>query len=900
MSNRHPAAPSTAGGSRASGVETAAAGAEPLEAAEGTEGAAPELQESRLLLATLAARLAPLWPWIVLLAIAWLGWHELKLVDIAAVRGLLRGTEADLVLVLLAATAANLAVFGLYDVLALGPLSRPPAAGARWTTGVVSFAWSNFLTLGPLAGPALRLWLYRSLGVERSRSRSALTFILAALSLALLGWCGAMATPLPGIVTGAGVAGLVGARWALALGFWALAAATLRALPRLRLAPAVVRGWEGNSAALAAVASLDWLLAWGVFHLALTGLHGGIDPWISMPAFFVGQLIGLLSFIPGGLGSADAYWLVALAGAAGGHDRILAGLLLYRIVYYVLPWACATLVLAGRLVRAGPRIGAFVRTAIASYTFLCGAILLASAATPSLADRTAFLRKTVPLALVEISHGASVVLGFLLLVVSRGLARGYRSSHRVALSLFLAGALTTFLKGLDFEEAILSLLAAALLLVLHRPFARAGRLRPPLEFVVSVGVFAVVLFAAIGFGSLTRVPEVPAVFGHFGYLAHGARFLRGLLLLSGLAASVAFHFALRARAHDPLPDAAEIDRALADVRAFGTGTNALLVACGDKAIFRAAAPERRAAPPGYIAYRTAGRFLVAYSDPVCPPSSERDMLAAFRDHAAASDRDVILYQISAGFLPVAHDFGFSFFKLGEEAIVDLARFDLKGNKAKTLRHALNLVEKQGGEFAIVAGEPLRALLPELRRVSDDWLADKHAVEKRFSIGRFDDTYLMLFPCALVRDAGGRIAAFANLLEGARDEELSVDLMRYSARREEAGGLRDVMDYLFLRLMLHGKERGFRRFNLGMAPLASVGELRWARPFERLAHFVFRHGEHWYNYQGLRRYKEKFDPRWEPRYMAYPRPWDWPLASTTTAALIAGGWRTLVFPRGEAE
>ncbi len=901
MSERLPAIPPTAGPARADGAGPAAEGPEGLETPEGAEGGGPELQESRLLLATLAARLAPLWPWIILAVIAWLGWHELRQVDVAAVRGLLRQTDADLVLLLLAATAANLAVFGLYDVVALGPLSRPPAPGARWTAGVVSFAWSNFLTLGPLAGPALRLWLYRSLGVERHRSRSALTSILAALSLALLGWCGAMAVPLPGrIAAAAGAAGVVGARCSLVVGSWVLAAATLRALPRLRLAPAAVRGWEGHPAALAAVASLDWVIAWGVFHLALAGLHGGIDPWISVPAFFVGQLIGLLSFIPGGLGSADAYWLVALAGAAGGHDRVLAGLLLYRAIYYVLPWACATLVLAGRLVRTGPRTGAFLRTALASYTFLCGAILLASAATPSLAERSAFLRKSVPLALVEISHGASVVLGFLLLVVSRGLARGYRSSHRVALSLFLAGALTTFLKGLDFEEAILSLLAAAMLMVLHRPFERSGRLRPPAEFVVSVGAFAVVLFAAIGFGSLSRVPEVSAVFSHFGYLAHGARFLRGLLLLAGLAASVAFDFALRARAHDPLPDSAGIERALADVRAFGTGTNALLVACGDKAIFRAAAPEGRAPPPGYIAYRTAGRFLVAYSDPVCPPGSERDMLAAFLDHAAGSDRDVILYQISAGALPVAHDFGFSFFKLGEEAIVDLTRFDLRGNKAKTLRHAVNLVEKQGGEFAIAAGESLRALLPELRQVSDDWLADKHVVEKRFSIGRFEEAYMLRFPCALVRDSGGRITAFGNLLEGPHGEELSVDLMRYSARREQAGGLRDVMDYLFLRLMLHGKERGFRRFNLGMAPLASVGELRRARPFERLAHFVFRHGEHWYNYQGLRRYKEKFDPHWEPRYMAYPRPWDWPLASTTTAALIAGGWRALVFPRGETE
>ncbi len=323
-----------------------------------------------------------------------------------------------------------------------------------------------------------------------------------------------------------------------------------------------------------------------------------------------------------------------------------------------------------------------------------------------------------------------------------------------------------------------------------------------------------------------------------------------------------------------------------------SSTNAMLVASGDKAIFR---PDGEAEGAGYIAYRTAGRFLVAFSDPVAAPEAQRGLLAAFLERAAEVDREVILYQITPSMLPVAHDFGFTFFKLGEEAIVDLARFDLKGNKARKWRHAVNAVEKSGGSFEVVEGEVLGGLLAELRRVSDAWLAEKHVAEKRFSIGRFDESYLLRFPAAIVRDDAGRIAAFANILEGRPGEEMSVDLMRYTGEGE---GMHDVMDYLFIRLMLIAKERGYRRFNLGMAPLAAVGDERWARPFERLAHFFFRHGEQWYNYQGLRRYKEKFDPIWEPRYMAYPRPWDWPLAVTSTAALIAGGWRSLFSTKGE--
>lgn len=859
------------------------------EDAPGSELPAPE--GLRLALSTLVAWLRPIWPWLVLVPLGWLGWHELTQIDVSSVRELLRATDVSWVPILLGATAFNLMLFGLYDVAAFGSRRNPPALAVRFSVGVVSFAWSNFLTLGPLAGPVLRLWLYRSYGVPGKKASAALTSILVALSAGLLIWCAVFFLPLP--TTSLAI------RFALVVPIGALVAAALRRVSRMRIAPAAVRHWEGSQGLLIAVASGDWLIAWVAFHLSLTALDTGLDPRATLPAFFLGQLIGMLSFIPGGFGSADAYWLLSLTVAAGEHDRVLAALVLYRCVYYIIPWAVATLVLAGRLIRTGPRTGAFVRTAIASYTVLCGIVLLASAATPSLTSRANFLRTTLPLPLVEISHGASVLLGFLLLVIARGLGRGYRSSHRLALALSLAAALTTFLKGLDFEEAILSLVAVAILLVVHQPFQRSGRLAPPVEFIISIGLFAVVFFAAVGFGSLPARPDLPHLLGRFGYLAFGSRFLRGLVLLASFVAVAALHFALRSRVHDQLPDGAAIKSALAEVGVHGRNTSPLLIACGDKAIFRSPAPGPDQPPGGFIAYRTAGRFLVAYADPVCPAGAERDVLGAFLDHAAALDRQVILYQISPTFLPVAHDFGFTFFKLGEEATVDLARFDLKGNKAKSWRNALNALDKAGGRFEILPPEATGPLLRELRQVSDDWLADKHIVEKRFSIGRFDEQYLLRFPCAVVRDAGGRIAGFANLLEGPRGEELSVDLMRYSARREETGGLHNVMDCLFLHLMLYGKERGFQRFNLGMAPLAAVGQERRARPFERLAHLFFRHGEHWYNYQGLRRYKEKFDPIWEPRYMAYRRPWDWPAASTTTAVLIAGGWRALLFPAGES-
>jgi phosphatidylglycerol lysyltransferase len=194
-------------------------------------------------------------------------------------------------------------------------------------------------------------------------------------------------------------------------------------------------------------------------------------------------------------------------------------------------------------------------------------------------------------------------------------------------------------------------------------------------------------------------------------------------------------------------------------------------------------------------------------------------------------------------------------------------------------------------FRVLPPYEVGRVLPELSAISSAWLESKGVRERQFSIGFFDPDYLKRFPCAVVEDESGRIIAFANLLLGPKREELSIDLMRY---RDDAPR---VMDFMFTSLFLYGKERGYARFNMGMAPLSSVGEIRGAHTRERLANLFFQHGETWYNFQGLRLYKEKFGPEWVPRYMAYQNAWEWPVAIAQVSALIAGGWGRVLRGKG---
>ncbi|MEQ1501321.1 MAG: phosphatidylglycerol lysyltransferase domain-containing protein, partial [Myxococcota bacterium] len=112
--------------------------------------------------------------------------------------------------------------------------------------------------------------------------------------------------------------------------------------------------------------------------------------------------------------------------------------------------------------------------------------------------------------------------------------------------------------------------------------------------------------------------------------------------------------------------------------------------------------------------------------------------------------------------------------------------------------------------------------------------------------------------------------------------LSVDLMRFWPDAPNG-----TMEYLFVSLFLWGGAAGFDRFVLGMTPLAGLPDRDLAPVWAKLGQFVFRNGEAFYNFQGLREYKDKFDPRWEPRYLAVQGAWAMPATLRAVNALVSG-------------
>ncbi|HEX5869023.1 MAG TPA: bifunctional lysylphosphatidylglycerol flippase/synthetase MprF, partial [Longimicrobium sp.] len=474
-----------------------------------------------------------------------------------------------------------------------------------------------------------------------------------------------------------------------------------------------------------------------------------------------------------------------------------------------------------------------------------------------------------------------------LLIVSHGVARRLDIAFIVAATWLSLGIAASLLKGADYEEA--ALLAGLLVaLAASRPaFDRkadfwAARFSPGWTF----GIVAVVGAAVwLGFFAFQHVEYSDELWWRFALRQDAPRALRATMLAVVLMLAFGVLRLLRPAPPTltrPTEEELAAARPLIDAQ---TSTVPYLVYLRDKTLLFS--EDGRAC----LMYAVQGRTWVAMGDPVGDPRSVTGLIRRFFELCDDYGGVPVFYQVGKDKLHHYADFGLAFAKLGEEACVDLNGFSLDGADNKPFRLVLNRFGRGGMTFRVVPAEEVDALMPRLQEVSDAWLVEKRTSEKGFSLGFFAPEYVRRFPVAVVEEEG-RVVAFATVWPGPARAELSVDLMRY---RPDAP--RNVMEALILNLMLWGKAEGFGRFNLGMAPLSGLEPSPVAPVWTRIGNFLFQRGEALYNFQGLRTYKEKFHPSWEPRYLAYPGGLALPRITADVSALIAGGYRG-IFRRGK--
>jgi len=637
-----------------------------------------------------------------------------------------------------------------------------------------------------------------------------------------------------------------------------------------------------------AVGALDWSLAAAVMYVLMPDrLNAGFGHFLAI--FVVAQIAGLISHVPGGLGVFEAVMLAGFGATGNAHlaAPILGSLATFRIIYYLMPLGAATVLVLQREAQSlrrhvpwSPWFAGLLPPFFAGLTLVSGAVLLFSGATKALPDRMAILRSVLPLSVLEVSHLLASVIGMLLLILARGLQRRLDAAYWLTLVLLLAGAVFSLLKGIDYEEAIFLGLLALALMPAHQLFYRRASLFSttfsPGWIVAILAVFGCA--AWLVFFSYKHVDYSTSLWWEFSFHHGGApRALRALV--AAAAAGLLFALASLIRPQTPRrasPNETELERAWPLIRNYRSA-QAHLALMGDKHLLFS--PDDRA----FLMYGIEGRSWVSMGDPVGDDDdARRELVWSFMEQCERAGGWPVFYQVSPADLDLYLEVGMNLLKIGEEARVPLADFNLDGKSKKTLRGTLNKLEREGLRLEVIPAQAVPPLMPQLREISDAWLAEKRAREKRFSLGAFDPRYLERTPMALVWQ-GERLLAFANLFLTGNKEEASLDLMRFAPDSPSGS-----MDFLCIALMRWARQEGYRWFNLGMAPMAGMTNRRLAPLWNRFGALVFGRGERFYNFQGLKRYKDKFDPEWEPRYMAVPGGIALPMILANVASLISGG------------
>ena len=525
----------------------------------------------------------------------------------------------------------------------------------------------------------------------------------------------------------------------------------------------------------------------------------------------------------------------------------------------------------------------FAPWTLAITTAAAGVMLLFSSATPSDPMRFLELARVTPLILIEISDFLSSIIGLALILVAFGLSRRLDAAWLASVMLLSVAAILALTKGFYWEESSVLIGVAIVVASFRAAFPRAARLTQ-MEitpgWMVSAGA-AMAGAAIVGWWSFQNVDygRKTVLGAIFNPDADAARAVRS----SAAAAVLLLGFGLWRLLATPAtpkvagesdPEFLRVRSILAGAEAAEPGSNLALL--GDKRFLFSDSGR------SFLMFGVRGRSWIAMGAPVGRRDERAELFWRFRELADAHAARPGFYALGPDDLPELVDLGFSIQKIGESAAVPLASFSLEGRRRGNLRRSWRKTGEEGASFEVIGPPEVGAAMDDLKRLSDAWLAHHAGDEKTFSLGHFAPAYVAEFPVAVARVAG-RIVAFATLWTTAQRGAFSIDLMRYA---DDAP--KDIMDFLFVELIDWGRRQGYQAFEFGMAPLAGLDDRPLAPIMSRVGRLLFERGEDIYNFQGVRRYKDKYDPLWAPRYIAAARKWAIPFLMADVGLISSGG------------
>ncbi len=626
-----------------------------------------------------------------------------------------------------------------------------------------------------------------------------------------------------------------------------------------------------SGAALLAASVLEWLFAFLVIYSTAYFLKIPLRFEELFPVFIIASCAGAASMIPGGLGSFDLVFIWGMDNLVAPDEKVLALIIFYRIGYFVLPFIVSLVLFIKEYWEKWNQswkqlpnmlIQKLSHILLTIMVFGSGLILLLSASVPGIIGRLKLAQEILSLPIMNLSHQLSVTAGFILLGLSRGIEYRVKWVYHITLIVLSFAIVFTLFKGIDYEEASFLLIAAFLLKTAKSQFYRENYVLTWGKSIFDVTFILLITFLYLFIGyinlpsSKINLPSTLMPYVLMDY--HDVFFSAIIGLVTALFILVSFYVVSKPLYWKDESSLGQEEKILNHLHQYGGSTLAHLIFLHDKYVYW----NKKGTV--LFSYQKYANKIVVLGNPLGEKDDLIDAIEEFAEKADLYGYTPVYYEVSQSLLPSFHENGYAFFKLGEEGFVNLESFSMEGSKRKNARSLLNKFAREQIQFE-VAHPPFSAdFMKELEDVSTRWLDNRK--EKGFSLGYFDENYLNQSDIAVVRGNENQILGFASLIPAYDGREtLSVDLMRFIPTAPKG-----VMDFIFLSLFIWSKEQGYKRFNMGMAPLSNVGLSKFSFLSEKIASQIFEHGQSFYQFQGLRRFKDKYVNHWEPKYLAYRR------------------------------
>jgi len=609
----------------------------------------------------------------------------------------------------------------------------------------------------------------------------------------------------------------------------------------------------------------------GILHLYISMLALGVQP--SWPAAMLGYItmVVLLMASPflRGMGAIEVS-VTYILGQFGYNVLTASAItLLFRFFEFWLP------LMGGVISFITRKDNLILRVLPVFLIFVLGLVNIISSITPVIPERLLMIQDILPDEIISTSNGLVLVSGLILVMVSVFLLQGSRRAWYVGIILTVISSLAHLLRGADYEETLLAFVVMASLLYTKSYY----QLKPHPQLmrisykVLAYGVVGLLAIGVTGlyfmdkpqfvidfefWVSLKTILRMLFLFDSSGLdprTAFGQDFIYFIYVCGGLVLGFIFFSILKPYFSTPKHSKEDRELAVCILKKYGGSALDYFKTGPDKLFFFS---EDR---DGFISFKISRNFALVLENPVC--KDEKTFLELIKNFDQFCQENGFIsayYRVPGESMELYKKLGKKSLPVGDEAIIDLVNFTLGGNKMKPTIDTINRLEEEGYSVNIYISPIKDGLLQKLEHVSQNWLDELHQKEVAFTEGVFNREVLKGQTIITVEDKEDKVHAYLNLIPDYVPGEATYDMVRSSNDASE-----EVWDMLLIKTFQYLKEQGYKSVNLGLAPLSGVEGMNFT---EKTVKYAYDNMKTLGHFKGLRKYKDKFIPRWEQKYLIY--------------------------------